>query len=275
MCSHYAARTPWIAAKQYELQLTVKKINILTTGPVDNIMINGGKIDIVSINGPLIDLNYMDHMVQNDPTHAEFNDSVKAENGKLIIKGKSMSIYIFPECDPTNTKCSEAGAEYVIESTGVFTTLEKVGAHMKGGVEKVIISAPSANGPMFVMGMDHEKYDNSLKIVSNASCTTNCLVPLAKVIQDNFGIVELITTVNTITATQTVDGPSGKLWRDGHGAAHDIIPTSIDAAEAVGKVIPERNGKLTGMAFRVPTPNGSVMDLTCHLKKAAMTSRMW
>ncbi|XP_032260498.1 glyceraldehyde-3-phosphate dehydrogenase-like isoform X1 [Phoca vitulina] len=212
---------------------------------------NSGKVDIVAISDPFIDLNYM------------------AENGKLVIHGDAISI--FQEQDPTNIKWGDAGAEYVMESTGVFTTMEKAGAHLKGGVKRVIISAPSADAPMFVMGVNHEKYDNFLKIVSNASCTINCLAPLAKVIHDNFGIVErLMTTVLVITATQkTMDGPSGKLWRDGQGAAQNIIPASTGAAKAVGKVILELNGKLTGMAFRVPTPNVSVVDLTSRLEKAA------
>uniref|UniRef100_A0A6Q2X6L5 Glyceraldehyde-3-phosphate dehydrogenase n=1 Tax=Esox lucius TaxID=8010 RepID=A0A6Q2X6L5_ESOLU len=229
-----------------------------------------GKVNVVAINDPFIDLDYMVYMFKYDSTHGVWKDSeVKQEGGKLIIG--NLRITVFHERDPSLIKWGEAGADYVVESTGVFTTIEKASAHLKGGAKRVIISAPSADAPMFVMGVNHEKYENSLKVVSNASCTTNCLAPIAKVINDNFGIVEgLMSTVHSVTATQkTVDGPSGKLWRDGRGAGQNIIPASTGAAKAVGKVIPELNGKLTGMAFRVPTPNVSVVDLTVRLQKAA------
>uniref|UniRef100_A0A0D9R235 Glyceraldehyde-3-phosphate dehydrogenase n=1 Tax=Chlorocebus sabaeus TaxID=60711 RepID=A0A0D9R235_CHLSB len=216
---------------------------------------NSGKVDIVAIN-PFIDLNYMVYMFQYDSIHSKFHHAVKAENGNPIT--------IFQERDPFKIKCGNAGAESVVESTSIFTTMEKAGAHLQGRAKRVIISTPSADNPMFVMGVNHEKYDNGLKILSNASGTTNCLAPLAKVIHENFGIAEgLMTPVHTITATQkTMDGPSRKL----HGALQNIIPASTGADQAVGKVIPELNGKLTCTALHVPAANVLVVDLTCHLE---------
>merc|ERR1712111_168508 len=222
---------------------------------------------VVAINDPFIPLDYMVYMFKYDSTHGKFKGEVKEDGKFLYVNG--YRIIVFNEKDPTNINWASAGAEYVVESTGVFTTTEKASAHFKGGAKRVVISAPSADAPMFVMGVNHEKYDKSHQVVSNASCTTNCLAPLAKVINDNFGIIEgLMTTVHAVTATQkTVDGPSGKDWRGGRGAAQNIIPSSTGAAKAVGKVIPELNGKLTGMAFRVPTPDVSVVDLTVRLNK--------
>jgi len=230
---------------------------------------NDRGIDIVAINDPFIDLDYMVYMLKYDSTHGRFKGTVSKDGNSLVVNGKKVTV--FQERDPGNIQWASAGAEYIIESTGVFTTLEKASVHMKGGAKKVIISAPSADAPMFVVGVNHEKYSSDLNVVSNASCTTNCLAPLAKVINDEFGIEEaLMTTVHSYTATQkTVDGPSQKDWRGGRGAAQNIIPSSTGAAKAVGKVIPELNGKLTGMAFRVPTPNVSVVDVTCRLKTGA------
>ncbi|XP_043501030.1 glyceraldehyde-3-phosphate dehydrogenase 2-like [Polistes fuscatus] len=227
----------------------------------------GGQV--VAINDPFIGLDYMVYMFKYDSTHGKFKGEVKMEDGCLVVNGNK--IVVFSERDPKAIPWAKAGAEYVVESTGVFTTIEKASAHLEGGAKKVVISAPSADAPMFVVGVNHESYDPSNKVVSNASCTTNCLAPLAKVIHDNFEIVEgLMTTVHAITATQkTVDGPSGKLWRDGRGAAQNIIPAATGAAKAVGKVIPALNGKLTGMAFRVPVHNVSVVDLTVRLGKPA------
>lgn len=225
--------------------------------------------EVVAVNDPFIDVNYMVYLFKFDSTHGRFKGTVSAEGGFLVVNGKKITV--FCERDPTAIKWASAGAEYIVESTGVFTTIDKASAHFSGGAKKVIISAPSADAPMFVCGVNLDAYTKDMKVVSNASCTTNCLAPLAKVIHDNFEIVEgLMTTVHATTATQkTVDGPSGKLWRDGRGAAQNIIPAATGAAKAVGKVIPALNGKLTGMAFRVPTPNVSVVDLTVRLGKAA------
>lgn len=228
-----------------------------------------GKVDVVGINDPFIDLDYMVYMLRYDTVHGQFKGDIAVEDGKLVVNGKKISVYA--AMNPEEIGWKECGAEYVVESTGVFTTTEKASAHIKAGAKKVVISAPSADAPMFVMGVNNDKYTKDMTVISNASCTTNCLAPLAKVINDNFGIIEgLMTTVHATTATQkTVDGPSKKDWRGGRGAAFNIIPSSTGAAKAVGKVIPELNGKLTGMAFRVPTADVSVVDLTCRLEKAA------
>lgn len=222
---------------------------------------------VVAVNDPFISLDYMVYMFKYDSTHGQYQGEVKMEGGKLVIDGQVITV--FSERDPSNIDWASAGAKYVVESTGVFTTIEKASAHHMGGAEKVVISAPSADAPMFVMGVNEGSYSPDMKVVSNASCTTNCLAPLAKVINDNYGILEgLMTTIHAATATQkTVDGPSGKDWRGGRGAGQNIIPSSTGAAKAVGKVIPELNGKLTGMAFRVPTPDVSVVDLTVRLEK--------
>ena len=228
-------------------------------------------VDVVAINDPFIDLDYMKYMLQYDTVHGRLNADivVDEENKCLIVNGKA--IKVFTEMDPANIKWGEAGADYVVESSGVFTTTEKAQVHLQGGAKKVIISAPSKDAPMFVMGVNHKTYSKDMNVVSNASCTTNCLAPLAKVIHDKFGIAEgLMTTVHATTATQkTVDGPSKKDWRGGRAAAGNIIPSSTGAAKAVGKVIPSLNGKLTGMAFRVPTLDVSVVDLTVRLENGA------
>lgn len=226
-------------------------------------------VQVVAINDPFIDLDYMVYMLKYDTVHGQFKGEISEKDGKLVVDGREISVF---QCmKPEEIAWGQAGADYVVESTGVFTTTEKASAHFKGGAKKVIISAPSADAPMFVMGVNNEKYTKDMNVVSNASCTTNCLAPLAKVINDNFGIKDgLMTTVHSTTATQkTVDGPSKKDWRGGRAAAGNIIPSSTGAAKAVGKVIPELNGKLTGMAFRVPTLDVSVVDLTVNLVKPA------
>ncbi len=249
------------------------KIGINGFGRIGNLTFQAalekGDVEVVSINDPFISADYMAYIVKFDTVHGRFKGEVKAEDGKLIVNGKEIKVY--NETDPKNIPWGADGVEYVLECSGVFTTIEKANAHLEGGAKKVVISAPSKDAPMFVMGVNNDKYTSDMNIVSNASCTTNCLAPLAKVINDNFGITEgLMTTVHSTTATQkTVDGASKKDWRGGRAASANIIPSSTGAAKAVGKVIPELNGKLTGMAFRVPTVDVSVVDLTCNLAKSA------
>ena len=226
-------------------------------------------VQVVGINDPFIDLDYMKYMLQYDSVHGQFKGTIEIKDDKLVVNGNAINVYACME--PSEIPWKECGAEYIIESTVVISTTEKASAHIKAGAKKVVISAPSKDAPMFVMGVNHTTYTKDMDIVSNASCTTNCQAPQAKVIHDNFGIVAgLMPTVNAITATQKpVDGPSKKDWRGGRAASGNIIPSSTGAAKAVGKVIPELNGKLTGMSFRVPTLDVSVVDLTCRLEKGA------
>ncbi|KAH8769589.1 glyceraldehyde-3-phosphate dehydrogenase [Hyaloscypha finlandica] len=226
-------------------------------------------INIVAVNDPFIEVHYAAYMLKYDSTHGQFKGTIEIEEDGLVVNGKKVKFY--QKRDPSEIPWAETGAYYIVESTGVFTTTEKAKAHLKGGAKKVVISAPSADAPMYVMGVNEKTYKSDVEVISNASCTTNCLAPLAKVVNDNFGIVEgLMTTIHSYTATQkTVDGPSAKDWRGGRTAAQNIIPSSTGAAKAVGKVIPELNGKLTGMSMRVPTSNVSVVDLTCRLEKGA------
>ena len=225
---------------------------------------------LAAVNDPFIPVNYMEYMLQYDTVHGQFPGEVAVSgDNEISVSGKPVTV--FGEMDPSKIAWGSAGADYVIESTGVFTSVEKASMHKTGGAKKVVISAPSGDAPMFVMGVNQEKYESSMEVVSNASCTTNCLAPLAKVINDEFGIKEgLMTTVHAVTATQqTVDGPSQKDWRGGRAACYNIIPSGTGAAKAVGKVIPDLNGKLTGMSFRVPTANVSVVDLTARLENGA------
>ena len=224
-------------------------------------------VEVVAIND-LIDVDYMAYMLKYDSTHGQFKGTVEVKDGNLIVNGKT--IRVTAQKNPVDINWGAVGADYVVESTGLFLEKAKAQGHIDGGAKKVILSAPSKDDtPMFVMGVNHTSYTNDMTFVSNASCTTNCLAPIAKVLNDNFGILEgLMTTVHATTATQkTVDGPSAKDWRGGRGAGQNIIPSSTGAAKAVGKVIPALNGKLTGMAFRVPTPDVSVVDLTVRLAK--------
>ncbi|KAK7723810.1 hypothetical protein SLS64_000141 [Diaporthe eres] len=251
----------------------VVKVGINGFGRIGRIVfrnaIEHNDVDIVAVNDPFIEPTYAAYMLKYDSSHGNFKGEVKVNGSDLTVNGKTVKFYT--ERDPANIPWSETGATYVVESTGVFTTTEKAKAHLKGGAKKVIISAPSADAPMYVMGVNEDSYDGSADVISNASCTTNCLAPLAKVVNDKFGIIEgLMTTVHSYTATQkTVDGPSAKDWRGGRGAAQNIIPSSTGAAKAVGKVIPSLNGKLTGMSMRVPTANVSVVDLTVRIEKGA------
>ncbi len=226
-------------------------------------------VQVVAIND-LLEVDYLAYMLKYDSVHGEFKGDVSVKDGKLIVNGNE--IRITAERDPANLKWGEVGADYVIESTGFFLTEETAMKHIEAGAKRVVLSAPSKDHtPMFVMGVNHTELTSDIKIFSNASCTTNCLAPISKVLHDNFGIIEgLMTTVHATTATQkTVDGPSSKDWRGGRAALHNIIPSSTGAAKAVGKVIPALNGKLTGMAFRVPTMDVSVVDLTVRLEKPA------
>jgi glyceraldehyde 3-phosphate dehydrogenase len=226
-------------------------------------------IEVVGIND-LLDVDYIAYMLKYDSTHGKFNGTVSVENGMLVVNGKK--IRVTAVADPAQLNWKEVGAEYAVEATGLFLDKVKCQGHIDAGAAKVVMTGPSKDDtPMFVMGVNHTSYTSDMVFVSNASCTTNCLAPIAKVLNDNFGIIEgLMTTVHATTATQkTVDGPSKKDWRGGRGAGQNIIPSSTGAAKAVTKVIPSLKGKLTGMAFRVPTPNVSVVDLTCRLEKPA------
>jgi glyceraldehyde 3-phosphate dehydrogenase len=249
------------------------KVGINGFGRIGRIVLRNAlldpRVEVLAVNDPFIDLEYMVYMFKYDSVHGRFKGHVETRDGKLIVDGHSISV--FQDRDPGNIPWGSVGADYVVESSGVFTTVEKASAHLKGGAKKVIISAPSADAPMFVVGVNLDAYDSKYKVISNASCTTNCLAPLAKVINDKFGIVEgLMSTIHATTATQkTVDGPSNKDWRGGRAVNGNIIPSSTGAAKAVGKVIPALNGKLTGLAFRVPTNDVSVVDLVVRLEKAA------
>ena len=223
------------------------------------------EMEVVGINDPFIHADYMAYMTKFDTVHGMFKGEVSAHDDKLVVNGHEIQVY--QQMNACDVPWRECGAEYIVESSGVNTTTEKASAHFVGGAKKVIITAPSSDAKMFVMGVNSDEYTKDMNVVSNASCTTNCLAPLAKVIEENFGIIEgLMTTVHSITATQkTVDGPSKKDWRGGRAAAHNLIPSSTGAAKAVGKVIPELNG----MSIRVPTPDVSIVDLTCRIEKAA------
>jgi len=256
------------------------KVGINGFGRIGRLVLRAARtmphIQVVAVNDPFIPVDYMRYMFYYDTVHGRYPGTVTVEDGKMVIDGKAITVS--NELDPANIKWGDSGADYVVESTGKFLTEPGASKHFTGGAKKIVMSAPSGDHtPMFVMGVNHKEYTSDIKIVSNASCTTNCLAPLAKVLHTEFGINEgLMTTVHAATATQpTVDGPSLKDWRGGRGAVGmNVIPSSTGAAKAVGKVIPSLNGLLTGMAFRVPTANVSVVDLTCVLKKGAKYSEI-
>ena len=249
------------------------KVGINGFGRIGRLVFRAGlknaEIEFVGINDPFMTPDYMAYMLKYDSMHGQYQGKIEYTADSIIVDGKEVKF--FAEKDPANIPWGKVNAEYVVESTGVFTTTEKASAHIKAGAKKVVISAPSADAPMFVMGVNQNTYSKDMTVVSNASCTTNCLAPIAKVLHDNFGITDgLMTTVHSTTATQkTVDGPSAKDWRGGRAASGNIIPSSTGAAKAVGKVIPALNGKLTGMSMRVPTLDVSVVDLTVNLAKPA------
>lgn len=252
----------------------VAKVGINGFGRIGRLVLRASlenpEVQVVAINEPFMDAEYMVYMFHYDTVHGRFKGTVEAKNGHLVVNGHTIEVHT--EKDPASIPWSKTGAEYVVESTGLFLDIAKAGLHLKGGAKKVIVSAPSPDAKMFVMGVNEKEYKPAEDhVISNASCTTNCLAPLAKIIHQNFGIVEgLMTTVHAITATQkTVDGPSGKDWRAGRSGLANIIPATTGAAKAVGKVIPELNGKLTGNSFRVPNADVSVVDLTVRLEKAA------
>ena len=259
----------WIPFKE---EIGMVKVGINGFGRIGRLVFRAAcanpNVEVNAINDPFIDVDYMVYMLRYDTVHGQFQGTIEVKDGDLVVNGHAIKVYAC--MNPQEIPWAQAAAEYIVESTGVFTTTEKASAHFVGGAKKVVISAPAKDKetPMFVMGVNHEKYTKDMKVVSNASCTTNCLAPLASVINEKFGIADgLMTTVHATTATQkTVDGPSKKDWRGGRGAAFNIIPSSTGAAKAVGVVIPELNGKLTGMSFRVPTADVSVVDLTVNLK---------
>lgn len=244
------------------------RIGRLVFRTIEDRRLQGEDIEVVAINDPFSETKYMGYQLKYDSVHGKCNYDISENNGNLVVNNQE--IHHFAERDPLNINWGHHNVDCVVEATGVFTTMDGASKHLVGGAKKVIISAPSKDAPMFVMGVNNNKY-NGEQVISNASCTTNCLAPLAKVIHDKFGIVEgLMTTVHATTSTQrTVDGPSAKDWRGGRSASANIIPSSTGAAKAVGKVIPELDGKLTGMAFRVPTIDVSVVDLTVRLENGA------